>query len=641
VSLLSPEEVAPLRNIAKDFFNSFPGFNLNCALLRLEDPSFWDQPKAQWEAALAAGQESPLACETKDIRRLARLLREFPEHEIAPRLKGAAGPKLQATLAVLRRLAEAKLEPEAFLRQLSLQIVVAAQQSRIPRELALAVLYGKPNKKKAKLEAPKITLILDVADIDSFPYRVADPAVPYEWSACLFASEKRPPDAAGLASFVCGLSGQPDSPVGKKMPNPNLPVLGPTYLMAMNRDIPCQTRYGRTSTAIFPVGKRTVQRLNDALRFITDETRHHKTWAGVPNGFRDKPDLLITYLEEEPRADVPVVGLFADAEPDATQDLAIYEARTAQIHAALRRLDKPGRDLHVRVIALSQIDKGRKQVVFSGRYSADAIYQGRDNWLAGTSNIPRIDISFPVPKGKPAERPSGYQPSPTEVMVSFKTQWIRAGQQKKEVLAKKSVPGVDLGRIYALMLEDDAHEQAGWLLERYLPLTVPLLIGLARPLSGKAKLPDFARKEALIVVAVYGILLLRQGRTKEVYMNNRDYLLGQFLQLADRLHKLYCKHERKGSVPPQLIGNAAISMAMQSPCRAFVVLSTRMAIYLAWADRCEDDDAKETRRQLGRISALLHGQDLDQRVSSNGKAELLLGYLADTKENEKQESLSQ
>ena len=57
-------------------------------------------------------------------------------------------------------------------------------------------------------------------------------------------------------------------------------------------------------------------------------------------------------------------------------------------------------------------------------------------------------------------------------------------------------------------------------------------------------------------------------------MESRDYLLGQFLQYADLLHKLYCVHERKGSIPPQLIGNAAIPMALQSPRRALQVLES-------------------------------------------------------------------
>jgi hypothetical protein len=132
-------------------------------------------------------------------------------------------------------------------------------------------------------------------------------------------------------------------------------------------------------------------------------------------------------------------------------------------------------------------------------------------------------------------------------------------------------------------------------------------------------------------------LLLRQGRTKEVYMESRDYLLGQFLQKADLLHRCYCIDVRDGKLPPQLIGNAAISMAMQRPTRAIEVLSRRMTVYLAWAERFEGKDAglaKWSRKELGRLAALLKNEDLNTRVSANGKAELLLGYLANSKESE-------
>jgi hypothetical protein len=176
-------------------------------------------------------------------------------------------------------------------------------------------------------------------------------------------------------------------------------------------------------------------------------------------------------------------------------------------------------------------------------------------------------------------------------------------------------------------------------MDRYIGLTTPLLIGLGRSLSGGEGLSDAARPEALVATAVYGILLLRQGREKEIYMESRDYLLGQFLQFADLLHRLYCVHERKGSIPPQLIGNAAIPMALQSPRRAITVLGNRMPVYLAWAERYDKEDAglaKWCRKELGRLSAQLKDENLDSRVSANGKAELLLGYLASKKQNEKE-----
>jgi len=170
-------------------------------------------------------------------------------------------------------------------------------------------------------------------------------------------------------------------------------------------------------------------------------------------------------------------------------------------------------------------------------------------------------------------------------------------------------------------------------------LTEPLMIGLARSLSGGESLSEAARREALVAIAFYGILLLRQGRQKEKYMETRDYHLGQFLQFADLLHRLYCVHERNGSIPPQLIGNAAIPMALQSPRRAIAVLGGRMAVYLAWAERYDREEAglaKWCRKELSRLSSQLKDENLDSRVSANGKAELLLGYLASTKQSEKE-----
>ncbi len=630
VSTLSADEVANLRNIAPDFHNSFPGLNLNCPVLANADPTLWNQAEALWQGALAATVDIPLVYEAKDMRRLGRLLREFPEQEIAPKLTGT-DPKLKSTQAVLARLALAKSTAEAFLADLARAVVTAAEQARIPRDLALAILYGKPNKKKGVLDEWKTTLIFDVSDVDQFPYRVADPAVAEEWSRVLLAADSAR-EAIGEA-FECSLSGRADTIMDDKMPNPTLKILGPTVLMSMNSDIPCQTRYGQTSTAVFRVGRTAIQEINDSLLFVTEPGRRDKTWTGVPNPSKEQGDLLIAYLEEEPEAAIPLTGFFADTEPSGSDTLATYEARTASLYSALRLRQDQGTDSHIKVVVLTKIDKGRAQTIFSARYSATAIYEGRERWLGGCRNVPVVAVPFPIGKGKPAIWRSGQQVSPTDVMFSFKRQWLRAGQ------ASQVVPGVDLSAIYALLLEPNATTWANWLLYRYLGLTEPLLIGLARSLSGGESLSETARREALVAIAIYGILLLRQGRQKETYMESRDYLLGQFLQFADLLHRLYCVHERKGSIPPQLIGNAAIQMALQSPRRAIRVLGERMPVYLAWADRYDGEDAglaKWCRKELGRLSGQLKDENLDSRVSANGKAELLLGYLASTNQSGKE-----
>lgn len=386
---------------------------------------------------------------------------------------------------------------------------------------------------------------------------------------------------------------------------------------------------------MFPTGKTSAQQASDALQFVTQAALRDKTWNAVPSAAKDERDLLISYLEEEPQADLEISTLFADPEINAQLKSATYERRTTAVYDALKQRDRTSSDLHVRVVALSRIDPGRKQLILSERYSLAAIYNGRDRWIEGSRNVPLVAIPFPLAKGKPADWRSRYQPSPSEVMTSFRRQWLRAGQ------SSQAVPGVDLGRVYTLFLEPESPKQAQWLLARYINLTQPLMFGLGRNLSGGASLPESARKEALVAIALYGILLLSQGRTKEIYMESRDFLLGQFLQFADLLHKLYCVHERKGSLPPQLIGNAAISMAIQRPSRAFEMLGARMRIYLAWSEKYQGDEAplaKWTRKELGQLAARLKDFDLSARVSASGKAELFLGYLARAKQERKEEN---
>jgi hypothetical protein len=177
ISSLTTQEVAALRNIAPDFHNSFPGLNLNCPVLVLSDPTLWNAPAALWEAALAITLESSLAYEMKDLRRLGRLLGDFPLKELAPRLQGD-GPKLLATLAVLQRLAQGKPETETFLHHLSLQVVAAAQEGRLPRAMALAILYGKPNKKKSRLMNGSRLLFLMSATSSTFHIALRIPPSP-------------------------------------------------------------------------------------------------------------------------------------------------------------------------------------------------------------------------------------------------------------------------------------------------------------------------------------------------------------------------------------------------------------------------------------------------------------------------------
>jgi hypothetical protein len=497
----------------------------------------------------------------------------------------------------------------------------------LDRDAATVLLCGKFNRKKSVVEPAKVTMILDVDDAAKLGGRVASIESARAWNRALL---DRKETGAG-ARILCSLTGSEDFSIGEKMPQPILPGVGPAYWMSMNKAIPCLTRYGMTSTAVFPLGKQAGQRLSDALQFITNDAREGKTFSKVPNASSDSSDLLIAYVEDDPGSNLPVVDIFADLIGSREAEAALYEQRTSNLMHSLRGTTTQKRDTAIRVFALSKLDKGRTQVLFSGRYSLRELEAGLDEWFQGVRNLPEVRIYFPPPKGQKAELRSPVSPSPVQVLRSFKSVWIRGGTESS------SVPGVDLSQIYGLMLERD-RGLAAPLLNRLLYLTESLLCGLGNLHGDPKAVPERGRQEGLIVLPILGLLLLKLEHKKEDYMESREFLLGRFLQLADRLHKLYCEDVRKGAVPPQLAGNAALGGALQNPERAFEVASQRIRVYVAWADTCVGDKAgiaRWLRRQIGDVCRRLAEQEgLPVRIDDTGRAKLFLGYLGELNNKE-------
>ena len=90
-------------------------------------------------------------------------------------------------------------------------------------------------------------------------------------------------------------------------------------------------------------------------------------------------------------------------------------------------------------------------------------------------------------------------------------------------------------------------------------------------------------------------------------MNSTAYLVGRFLCLADDLHLKYCQHVRKGSIPPQLVGNALMPTALETPEKALSMLSQRILPYQAWAKTLSDSEQdvgldKYFLKQIGEVS---------------------------------------
>ena len=127
-------------------------------------------------------------------------------------------------------------------------------------------------------------------------------------------------------------------------------------------------------------------------------------------------------------------------------------------------------------------------------------------------------------------------------------------------------------------------------------------------------------------------------------MSETAFLLGRLLSLSDVLHAKYCKVVRGGQLPPQLLGNQHYAMAVDRPDRALGLLGQRLRIYRAWAETANTTEengihvgiARWALKQMGSVTSGLHGKVPQRGLNDTEKAEMLLGYLAREKKEEKE-----
>ena len=98
-------------------------------------------------------------------------------------------------------------------------------------------------------------------------------------------------------------------------------------------------------------------------------------------------------------------------------------------------------------------------------------------------------------------------------------------------------------------------------------------------------------------------------------------------------------------IPPQLLGNALMNTALESPERALCIYGQRILPYQAWARTNQTEVAKLTNwmnNKLGEIASdlasILSTERFGARLSDSEKALLLLGYLAGVRKDEKIDS---
>lgn len=525
-------------------------------------------------------------------------------------------------------------------------------------DVAAALLVGKQNS-KTKIWESEGAMLFD-AHGDWEP--IYDSRIVEVVSHVMNASDSC---AAKSSIGCCGLTGETGRLVESTFPQPNLPILGQTYLFARNKDIPANDRYGRFSADSMPVGQNTIIRLASAIEALTADKREGITWRSIPGESPKQTDLLLAFVETA--LDAPVAGLvagedeadFAEEAPETAStnagDIAAFEKRTERLIKAVQaRVGADFTKTPVRFIVLRKVDPANRKVVYASTPTVGELHQAALNWAEGEKNVPSW-LTLPIPKKDrrlTQSKPSHVTPLG---LIGFTRQiFIRGSTQRQEVA------GLPASEVLALFVDQvvSDHSSAQRRVFRVLRLVLArrasLLMGMSHALRRRAikKLDKHGdlRREALRTITVLAVLLHKLGR-KEKYMTDTAFKLGQLLAAADIVHAGYCADVRGGALPPSLLGNQIFTMAQTAPVKALATLCRRWKPYDGWARQATRDriladklvnskkqedqnrgwDIKKAvryAREMRPLAAALSQVLADCTVNDEFRAELLLGYLA-------------
>ncbi len=476
----------------------------------------------------------------------------------------------------------------------------------------------------------KIAIVLELVDQSCFDYPANHPVVQSWVNDRLLTTElieiEKQRHAVTPDAFAVKGGGMDDS-----FPEVKMSILGNVKLRAMSNESPCQRRYGSSDAKSFRVSQPSRQNMKNALEWITRDERRGKTWCDVssPGG---ASAMLITYPSKLPAEPPELAGLLGGVEGAQTDpDGLLFEACARRVTETLKGQSSSSRNADLCIFVLTKPDGFRTKVLYSSRYTVQHLLNCADEWQALSYNSPKIKIrQFSLNKGvKPVwKRP--LTPYPAEVVWCLNTAWKRMGTYAETAFDLNISDGLSLLLASGPVLQTVAMRAVRAITSNSLSLL--LAIGQAAHHGKVHPMGKGYVKQALLLPQILALLLFKLGNEKGTYMKSSPYLIGRLLSLADQLHVQYCREVRKGQVPPQLVGNALMTSAMETPEKALALIWQRIKPYHAWAQTVQGGDevrlVKYFLSEISRVCASLSDKDLPSRCSDTDKVAMLLGYLS-------------
>lgn len=545
-------------------------------------------------------------------------------------------------------------------------------KNEVPCSFIETVLIGKrkeENKDEYRAEARIIFDIDDWSDKDKYSNRVVGTNIEPFISDCLFKMDALLKNNA--ISSISSLSGKSTILIDDKYPQITLPI-GKTYLFSAAENIPCLERYGRIGTKRFPIGKDEADDISRSLKGITHSDKKDKTWCLIPSHKTGKKELLVVYLDDKPNFIVNQALLLGGESKSAFSE-STYEAISSKAILALKGQQIQGANSLIRMFVLREADPGNKHVSLQRVYSISDLEEADNKWREAAKNVPNVAIPFfrKEIERETAKLPdismlirtflddndkenkqifiSPFCPFPADLPLLTQKQWFQPREQDgKKQRDSSKVSGINMSDIYDVFFakEYDKENMIEYILSITLQRTQPLLIGIgqANHKIGMEKFDTQKRFTVLKIISAIGIYLYKLGIKKENYMKDSFFYIGRFLSLIDTLHFEWCKHVRGGfpekdentwkkAIPPQLLGSAHLSIALDNPSSAFDILSKRLRPYKDWTRTEQSETVALARWAVGEIkntTTLLAEKPnyLPSSTTSAERAQILLGYLA-------------
>ncbi len=486
------------------------------------------------------------------------------------------------------------------------------------------LIYKGNKKKKPEDDFGSVPIMLDLFNWQEFGYPIANEITTRQINDWLFANENdnQPETSDQLDAF-----GSPYTELGKIMPTVRLAPGFDVALRSMFSEQVCQYRYGKADDISFPVCKANRNSLKTALEWIVRPDNENVTWRKI-----DKDAMLFVYPNRMPKILPKFAALFSNVENDN-----MFESVAEDFITTLDGLETKQKPENIHVFALQQMQPAmskRAKVIFSRNLTPGRLINAAIEWQQGCRNLP------------PVAQIELITPFPLDISKTANKVWKRDGTRAD------GKTGVKLMRYYEglELLLDRSFPQIQRIIGGVTANSQNLILFVLNDLPrGKKPGIEILKKEIGDLLPLLGLLLFKSGVTKEVYMQETAFLIGQLLKISDELHALYCEIKRNGDVPLQLAGNSVFVMASETPAQALAMLGTRMNPYIAWADQYKRQNEEKSglaawyKRQYGVLMPQIHQKLTDNiRFGDMEKAQLFIGYLADlpkltTKQTSEQE----